>query len=230
MLKTFAGPVYVCSKNGIVWLWHLLVRLYIRLTISSCYGSISLTLGLIVRDDDMSSLSHSCGLLGQERVLKVFAGLSSFCSVDGIVWIWQLLINFYMCFTISSCYGSIRLSLGLIGRNGGLSTLCHSYGFACQQRVRKTFPGAGNLRSEHVEVWLWLLKVSFYIWPTISSCYSLIPLTLCFIGRDCSLITLSHSSEFTYQQGVLKTLAGPGYLWSGDGVVWLWYLKVNLYI
>ena len=41
----------------------------------------------------MSILSHSCGFLGQERVLKAFAGHASFCSVNGIVWIWQLLIN-----------------------------------------------------------------------------------------------------------------------------------------
>ena len=27
----------------------------------------------------------------------------------------------------------------MIGRNGGLSTLCHSYGFACQQGMLKTF-------------------------------------------------------------------------------------------
>ena len=34
------------------------------------------------------------------------------------------------------------------GEGGGLSTLCHSCGFACQQRVLKTFPGPGYLRSE----------------------------------------------------------------------------------
>ena len=45
-------------------------------------------------------------------------------------------------------YMSIPLTIGLIARNGGLSTLCHSYGFACQQRVLKTFPGPGYLRSE----------------------------------------------------------------------------------
>ena len=31
---------------------------------------------------------------------------------------------------------------------GGLSTLCHSWEFACQQRVLKTFPGPGYLHSE----------------------------------------------------------------------------------
>ena len=38
-------------------------------------------------------------------------------------------------------------SLRLIGRDGGLSTLCHSSGFACQERVLKTFPGPGYLQS-----------------------------------------------------------------------------------
>ena len=52
----------------------------------------------------------------------------------------------YVWLTISSCYGSIPLVLGLIGRDGGLSALCHSCEFACQQRVLKTFPGPGCLR------------------------------------------------------------------------------------
>ena len=59
-----------------------------------------------------------------------------------------ILVNLYIWLTISSCYGSIPLALGLIGRDGGLSTLCHSCRFACQQRVLKTFPGPGYLRSE----------------------------------------------------------------------------------
>ena len=54
----------------------------------------------------------------------------------------------YIWLTISSCYGSFPLALGVKGRDGGLSTLYHSCGFACQQRVLKTFPGPGYLRSE----------------------------------------------------------------------------------
>ena len=54
---------------------------------------------------------------------------------DGIAWLWHLLANLYIMLTISSCYGSISLTLGLIGRDVGLSTLFHSCGFACQQRV-----------------------------------------------------------------------------------------------
>ena len=60
----------------------------------------------------------------------------------------NLLVNLYIWLTISSCYGSIPLALGLKGRDGCLSTLRHSCEFACQQRVLKTFPGPGYLRSE----------------------------------------------------------------------------------
>ena len=56
--------------------------------------------------------------------------------------------NLYIWLTILSCYGSIPWALGLIGRDGDLSTLCHSCGFACQHRVLKTFPGRGYLHSE----------------------------------------------------------------------------------
>ena len=45
-------------------------------------------------------------------------------------------------------YGSIPLTLGLIGRDGGLSTLCLSCGFTCKRRMLKTFSGPGYLRSE----------------------------------------------------------------------------------
>ena len=54
----------------------------------------------------------------------------------------------YIQLTISSCYGSLPLTLVLIGSDGGLSTLCHSCGFACQQRVLKTFFDPGYLPSE----------------------------------------------------------------------------------
>ena len=41
-------------------------------------------------------------------------------------------IYVYIWLTISLCYGSIPLTLMLKGRDGGLSTLCLSFGFACQ--------------------------------------------------------------------------------------------------
>ena len=57
-------------------------------------------------------------------------------------------VNFYILLTIPSCYGSILLALGLIGRDGGLSTICHNCGFACQQRVLKTSSGSDYLHSK----------------------------------------------------------------------------------
>ena len=59
---------------------------------------------------------------------------------------------------IPSCHGSISLALELIGRDGSLSTLCRSCGFACQQRVLKTFPGPGYLRRQDGVVRLWHLR------------------------------------------------------------------------
>ena len=39
-------------------------------------------------------------------------------------------------------------SIMAIGRDNGLSTLCHSCRFTCQQRVLKTFPGSDYLYPE----------------------------------------------------------------------------------
>ena len=66
-------------------------------------------------------LCHSCGFACQQGVLKTLPGPGYLRSVDGVVWLWHLLVNLYIWLTISSCYGS--LTLGLIGRDGGLSTL-----------------------------------------------------------------------------------------------------------
>ena len=45
---------------------------------------------------------------------------------------------FYLATAQSWCLIAIR-------RDSGLSNLCHSYGFACQQRGLKTFPCRGYL-------------------------------------------------------------------------------------
>ena len=101
-------------------------RLLGRLTISSSYGATPLALGLIVRDGDLSAQCHSCQFACQQRVQKTFPGPVYFRSEDGIVWLWYSLVNVYMWLTISSCYSSILLALGLIGRDCGLSTLCQN--------------------------------------------------------------------------------------------------------
>ena len=112
------------------------------------------TLGLIVRDGGLSTLCHSCGFAWEQRMLKMFHGPGYLCYEDGIFWLWQSLVNLYIWLTISSCCSSIPLTLGMIERDGDSSTLCHSWGFACQQRVLKTSSGPGYLHSEDgVQAW-----------------------------------------------------------------------------
>ena len=52
----------------------------------------------------------------------------------------------------------------VIWKGCGLSTMCHSCGFACQQRVQKMFPGPGYLRFEDGVVWLWHFLVNLDIY------------------------------------------------------------------
>ena len=137
---------------------------YIWLTISSCYGSIPLTLRLMGRDAGLSALCH-CRL--QVRL--------SAEGAKNVSWPWLPLLRgwgsltmaftgkfVYIWLTISSCYCSIPLALGLMGRDASLSTLCHGCGFVCQQRVLKAFPGSGSLHSEDEVLWLWHLVVNLY--------------------------------------------------------------------
>ena len=105
-----------------------------------------------------------CVFACQQRVLKTFPGHGCLHSEDGVVWLWHSLVNLYIWLTILFCYDSIPLTLGLIERDDGLSALCHICGFAFQQRVLKTFPGPGCLRSEDGLVWLWHSLVNFYIY------------------------------------------------------------------
>ena len=226
----FPGSGYLLPEDGVVWIWHTLVSFYISLTISSCYGSIPLVFGLIVRDGALSTLCHSCGFACQQSVLKTFRGPDCLHSEDGVVWLWHPVVNFYIWLTIWSCYGSRPLALGLIVRAGGLRTLCHSCGFACQQMVLKTFTGPGYLHSEDGVAWLWHPVVNLYIWLTISSCYGSISLGFVLIVRNSGLSTICRSCGFACRQRVLRKFPDPGYLHAEDGVVWLWHPLVNLYI
>ena len=82
------------------------------------------------------------------------------------IYYYILLYYRYGWLTISSCYGSIPLTLELIVRDDGLITLCHSCEFACQQRVLKTFPGPGYLPSEDAVVRLWLYFLNCFLLNT----------------------------------------------------------------
>ena len=101
----------------------------------------------VYRDSALNTLDHGCGFAYQQRVLKTLPGPSYLRFQDAVVRLWHFMVNLYIWITISFCYGSIPLNLGLIGRDGGLNTLCHGCKFACQQRVLKTFPGPGYLHS-----------------------------------------------------------------------------------
>ena len=114
------------------------------------------------RDVGLSILCYSYGFTCHQRVLKTFAAPDYLSSEDGVVWLWHLLVNLYIWLTISSCHSSIPLTLGLIGKDGGLSTLCHSCGFACQQGLLKTFPGTGYLRFKDGVVWHFLVNLHIY--------------------------------------------------------------------
>ena len=230
VLKTFPGSGYLHFENGLAWPWHPLEYLFVWPNISSCYASILLGLGLIVRDVGLTTLCHNWGFACQRKVLKTFRGTGYLHSEDGVVRLWQPLIYFYLWLTISSCYGSIPLALGLIGTDGRLSTLCNSCGFTCQQRVLKKFPVSGCLHSDDGVVWLWHSLVNLYIWLNISSCYGSIPLALGLIWSYCGLSTLYQSCGFACQQRVLKTFPGSGYLHSENGVVWLWHPLEYLYV
>ena len=230
MVKWFPSPGYIQSEHGVVWLWLPLRNLYKWLTISSCYTQISLALRLIVRDVGVSSLCHSCRFACQQRVLNTFPGHGYVHFGDGGVWIGHPLASLYLWLTISSCYGSIPLALGLRVSYGGLSTLYHSCGLAYQQKVLETFPSSGYRHSDDGVAWLWHPLVNLYVWLTISCCYGSIPLALGSIVRDGGFTTLCQSCGFPCQQRVLKTFPCFGYLHSDYGVVWLWHPLVCLYI
>ena len=73
LLKTFHDLGSLRSVDGIVWLCHSLVNLYLWLTISSYYSSILLTLGLIGKDGVLRTPCHSCGFLCRQRVQKTIS-------------------------------------------------------------------------------------------------------------------------------------------------------------
>ena len=230
MLKTFPGSGSLHSGDRVVWLWHPLGNLYICITISSCYGSIYLALGLRETGGGLSTLCHSCRFACQQRVPKTFPVSGSLHSGYGVVCLWHPMVNLYIWLNISSCYGSIPLALGLIMSYCGLITLCQSCWFACEQRVLKTFAGSGYLHSENGVVWIWHPLEYLYVRPTISSCYGSIPLALGSIVRYVGLSTLCHNCGFACERRVPKTFPGPGFLHSEHGVVWLWHPLECLYV
>ena len=58
--------------------------LYLWLSILSCYGSMSVTLGLKMRDGYLSSLCHSCRFPCWQSVLKTFPDPGYLPDKDGV--------------------------------------------------------------------------------------------------------------------------------------------------
>ena len=198
ILKIFPGPGYLHCKDGVNGLWYSLVNLYIWLTILYSYSSIPLVLGLIGRDGGLSSICYSRGFARRHRMLKTFRDPGYLLLEDGVIWLWHSLVSLYIWLNILSCYGSVNLNLGLIGREVGLITLCQSWGFFYHQKFLKTFPGLGYLCSE-------------------DRSYSSIPLVSLLTGSDGGLITLCHSCGFLSEKRVLKMFSSPSYLYFENG-------------
>ena len=175
------------------WLWHFMVILYAWFTISSCYGLFRLPLELIGSENNFSTLYHSCGFACHQRVLKTFSGPGYFHSEDWVVWLWHLLVNLYIWFTISSWYCSVPLALRLIRRDSSLSILCHRCGFACQQRFLTKFTDLAiyplMMRWSDYDVFWWICIYSSY--------YGSVPFTLGLIGRQSGVIV----ARFLFTKG-----------------------------
>ena len=166
----------------------------------------ALALALSKRDGGFSTLCHSCEVFYKQKLLKRFPGSGYLLSGDRVVWLWHLLVNLYIWLTISFCYTSTPLVLGLIFRDGGLSTLCQGCEFARQQKVLKMFPDTGYLLSEDTLVWPWPFLVNLYIGLTISSCYGWInPYGLTVYRGECVLSSLCQSCGIASQQRVVKS-------------------------
>ena len=120
------------------------------------------------------------------------------------------------------------MALGLIRIDGGLSTLCHSWGFPFKQRVRKLFPGPGYLHSEDSPQITFTGKFVYmahhFIFPRLNPYGLRVNRDGWWFNHSVLLLRVCLSTK------MLKKLPWPGYLWSRNGVVWRWNLLVNLYI
>ena len=71
-----------------------MVNLYTWLTISSSFGSMSLTLRLIDRNDSLNFLCHGCGFACQQGVLKTFPFSVYLYFEDAVFRLWHSVVNF----------------------------------------------------------------------------------------------------------------------------------------
>ena len=104
-----------CSKN-VSWPWLFLLGRLGSLTMALTGKYVYMahhfillllnpfTLMLIETNGDLSTLCHSCLFTCQQGVLKLFPGPVYFCSKDGVVWLWHLLVYLCIWLTVTFCY------------------------------------------------------------------------------------------------------------------------------
>lgn len=101
----------------------------------------------------------------------------------------------------SPCYAATGQSQYhmAIGKDSGLTILCHSSRYVCLQRVLKTFPGSDYFYSEDgvVRQWQFVVNLDIYDSPFYPATAQSQSLTT--IGRDSSLRTLCYSCRYACQ-------------------------------
>ena len=87
----------------------------------------------------------------------------------------------------------------LTGKDGCLSTLCHSFELACQQSVMTTYFDPGYLYYQERIVGLWHFLVILEIYSLSFHLATAQLLNLTVSGRNGSLITLCYRCDFACQ-------------------------------
>ena len=119
---------------------------------------------------------------------------------------------------------SISLTLVLIGRNKGLSTLCYSCCFDFSRGCRKySWPWLSLLRRWGSLTMAFTCKFLYIAYHLII--YGTIPLSLVLIGNDSGLSTLCHSCRFNYQERIQKiilslAISTPRMGYTDYGIYW----------
>ena len=108
----------------------------------------------IVMDVGLSTLCNICGFACQKMVLNTFLSPGYLRSRDEVVWLWHFLVNLHIDGSLIYLAMAQSHCLVVIGEDGGLSTLYHSCGITCQQRMLKSFIDRVYLHSEDGLVWL----------------------------------------------------------------------------
>ena len=125
----------------------------------------------------LSTFYHSYRFACQQSVLETFPGSEYLRSKNGVVWLWHLLVSLHIYIYMAHYFALLRLNLCALWqlRESGLSSLCHSCEFACQQRILKTFLDLRHLRSGWSSLTTAHISKCAYISLTIASGYGSVP-------------------------------------------------------